>query len=224
VTLTNNSICYNTANGNGPSPSGNGGGVLIRLSDDHDTANIYNNIVWNNSAVNNGSDFHIDNDGNENLFRSQVNLYSNDFDQSAAGFYIKLFIPIDPSNLNNANPLFADSANDDYHITAGSPCKDAGDNSAPSLPERDMDDEPRIIEGVVDMGADEFVDLCEGDFDTDSDVDGSDLAVFAADFGRTDCASGLPCEGDFDTDNDVDGSDLAVFAADFGRTDCPTSD
>ena len=28
---------------------------------------------------------------------------------------------------------------------------------------------------------------CEGDFDSDEDVDGSDLAVFAADFGRTDC-------------------------------------
>lgn len=62
---------------------------------------------------------------------------------------------------------------------------------------------------------------CEGDFDTDSDVDGSDLALFAADFGRTDCDSGPECEGDFDHDNDVDGSDLAVFAADFGRTDCP---
>jgi hypothetical protein len=59
----------------------------------------------------------------------------------------------------------------------------------------------------------------DGDFDGDHDVDGSDLAVFAADFGRTDCSG--DCEGDFDTDNDVDGSDLAVFAADFGRTDCP---
>jgi len=63
---------------------------------------------------------------------------------------------------------------------------------------------------------------CEGDFNGDRDVDGSDLAVFAADFGRTDCASGPPCEGDFDNDTDVDGSDLAVFAADFGRTDCLT--
>ena len=60
---------------------------------------------------------------------------------------------------------------------------------------------------------------CEGDFDTDGDVDGSDLAIFAADFGRTNCSS--DCEGDFDFDNDVDGSDLATFAADFGRTDCP---
>ncbi|MFX0200171.1 MAG: hypothetical protein ACFFCW_28970 [Candidatus Hodarchaeota archaeon] len=32
---------------------------------------------------------------------------------------------------------------------------------------------------------------CEGDFDLDGDVDGSDLAVFAADFGRTDCP---PCQ------------------------------
>jgi hypothetical protein len=62
---------------------------------------------------------------------------------------------------------------------------------------------------------------CEGDFNNDTDVDGSDLAVFAADFGRTDCSGGPTCEGDFDGDNDVDGSDLATFAADFGRTDCP---
>ena len=67
----------------------------------------------------------------------------------------------------------------------------------------------------------ESVDACEGDFDGDSDVDGSDLAVFAADFGRTDCSD--DCEGDFEPDGDVDGSDLAIFAADFGRTDCPTS-
>ena len=63
--------------------------------------------------------------------------------------------------------------------------------------------------------------LCEGDFDNDGDVDGSDLAIFAADFGRTNCSVSPPCEGDFDHEGDVDGSDLALFAADFGRTDCP---
>jgi hypothetical protein len=62
---------------------------------------------------------------------------------------------------------------------------------------------------------------CRADFDNDGDVDGSDLAVFAADFGRTDCVLPPPCEGDFNKDGDVDGSDLALFAADFGRTDCP---
>ena len=60
---------------------------------------------------------------------------------------------------------------------------------------------------------------CEGDFSGDGDVDDADLAVFAADFGRTDCSG--DCEGDFIGDGDVDGSDFAVFAADFGRTDCP---
>jgi len=63
---------------------------------------------------------------------------------------------------------------------------------------------------------------CQGNFDNDGDVDGSDLAVFAADFGRTDCSPSNRCSGDFDSDGDVDGSDLATFAADFGRTDCPS--
>jgi hypothetical protein len=60
---------------------------------------------------------------------------------------------------------------------------------------------------------------CPGDFDNDNDVDGSDLSIFAADFGRTDCNG--DCEGDFDTDGDIDGSDLSVFASDFGKTHCP---
>lgn len=33
----------------------------------------------------------------------------------------------------------------------------------------------------------ETVEECEGDFDNDGDVDGADLAIFAADFGRTNC-------------------------------------
>ena len=44
---------------------------------------------------------------------------------------------------------------------------------------------------------------------------GTDLATFAADFGRTNCDTGEACEGDFDIDNDVDGSDLAVLAVTF---------
>jgi predicted CXXCH cytochrome family protein len=62
---------------------------------------------------------------------------------------------------------------------------------------------------------------CDGDFDHDGNVDSSDLAIFAADFGRTDCDEGEPCEGDFDGDDDVDGSNLTIFAADFGKTNCP---
>jgi hypothetical protein len=60
----------------------------------------------------------------------------------------------------------------------------------------------------------------EGDFDCDRDVDGSDLAIFAKEFGRTDCID--DCGGDFDGDSDVDGSDLARFAVNFGRTEGPS--
>ena len=61
---------------------------------------------------------------------------------------------------------------------------------------------------------------CQGDLDNDGDVDGSDLAVFAVDFGRTDCDTRSPSEDIFGDNNDVDWSDLAVFAGNFGGTDC----
>ncbi|MDL1982891.1 MAG: right-handed parallel beta-helix repeat-containing protein [Deltaproteobacteria bacterium] len=98
-----------------------------------------------------------------------------------------------------------------------------GNASGPSHPTSNPDGRGDWVSDYVNY--DPFVNYdfsaCEGDFDLDGDVDGSDLAVFAADFGRTDCDTGEKCEGNFDCDNDVVGSDLAVFAANFGRTDCP---
>ncbi len=65
--------------------------------------------------------------------------------------------------------------------------------------------------------------MCNGDFDGDGDVDGTDLGSFNTDFGRTDCSGASPCNGDFDNDGDVDGTDLGLFNSDFGRTDCPVT-
>jgi hypothetical protein len=57
---------------------------------------------------------------------------------------------------------------DDLHLTAGSPCIDAGDNAAPNLPSTDIDGDNRRIDDptvpdtgngdppIVDIGADEF--------------------------------------------------------------------
>ncbi len=64
----------------------------------------------------------------------------------------------------------------------------------------------------------EFAELCDGDFDSDGDVDGSDLSVFSGEFGQTACPK---CQADFDGDNDVDGTDLSTFSQSFGRTNCP---
>jgi hypothetical protein len=64
---------------------------------------------------------------------------------------------------------------------------------------------------------------CRGDLDEDGDVDGMDLALLLADWGRTDCCDGgvPPCVGALDDDCDVDVEDLGVLTHDFGRANCP---
>lgn len=142
VTLTNNTITGNSAETGGYHNS--------------DTVHIYNNIIYNNTAVSDGNDLSIENDGNNDFLPSLVNLYNNDFDQSASGIHIQISFSIDPSNLDNLDPLFVNAASGDYHLIGSSPCIDAGDNSAPALPETDKDGQPRIMDGIVDMGAYEY--------------------------------------------------------------------
>ena len=63
---------------------------------------------------------------------------------------------------------------------------------------------------------------CEGNFDTDVDVDGTDASRFKTDFGRSKiqnpCTNASTCNGDFDCDQDVDGTDASLFKKDFGRS------
>jgi len=146
VTLTNNTLTGNTA-------EAEGGGVWLKLNDNNNPGNLYNNIIWNNTAPE-GADLYIDNTGDDPFFPVTVKLFNNDFDQSSSGTYISEPFTIDPSNLDNANPLFVGSG--DYHLTASSPCINTGDNDAPDLPSTDKDGNPRIIGGTVDMGAYEF--------------------------------------------------------------------
>jgi len=71
---------------------------------------------------------------------------------------------------------------------------------------------------------------CEGNFDGDDNQDGSDAALFKADFGRdtynSPCSISESCNGNFDCDLDVDGTDAAKFKEDFGRdqynSPCPS--
>jgi len=147
ITLTNNTITDNY------STYGNyfGGGVHLLLGDSA-TVNIYNNIICNNIASK-GNDLAIWNDNDGNYLPAEVNLFNNDFDQSSKGTFIDIPFPIDPSNLDNEDPLFVDSDNGDYRLRANSSCIDAGTNDAPELPNTDEDGNPRIVNKIVDIGA-----------------------------------------------------------------------
>jgi hypothetical protein len=57
----------------------------------------------------------------------------------------------------DGDPGFVDSAGGDYCLSEGSPCIDTGDSSGiGELPPRDAYGQPRIRNGIVDMGASEF--------------------------------------------------------------------
>ncbi|OEU49732.1 MAG: hypothetical protein BA871_05730 [Desulfuromonadales bacterium C00003096] len=62
---------------------------------------------------------------------------------------------------------------------------------------------------------------CHGDFDGDSDVDGSDMAVFALAYGKQSGDAGYDERCDFVDDNVINASDLEILAQEFGETECP---
>ena len=55
------------------------------------------------------------------------------------------------------NPSFSNESIGNYRLNATSPCIDAGTNESPGTTLTDLDGNPRIYNGVVDMGAFEFV-------------------------------------------------------------------
>lgn len=134
--LVNNTVTQNAA-------GANGGGVRIVLDGTSEIVNACNNILFGNTATGNGDDAYISGTGSRKEF-------VNNNASGVAGFW-DLFT----GNLDLA-PAFADTANGDYHLTAISPCVNAGTNTAPQLPTTDLDGDPRIAGGRVDMGAYEF--------------------------------------------------------------------
>jgi len=149
ITLTNNTITGNTDSSSALVV----GGVHFNA---RETCNIYNNIIWGN----NGWDIDI----------GQQALVTNGYNNN----YTNMSYPPTNSWTNSAgnideDPLFVDPTNADYHLQEDSPCIDTGTNSAPELPVKDFEGDPRTLDGdmngtsTVDMGADEYVADTDGD-------------------------------------------------------------
>jgi hypothetical protein len=71
-------------------------------------------------------------------------------------------------------PMFVDPAQGDYHLFYASPCRNTGDSGAVTEME-DFEGDPRIADGFVDMGADEFYHhlYCTGDFSSGGSIEGN---------------------------------------------------
>ena len=72
ITVTNNTMTLNEA------VDGEGGGILLVVQSET-TADIYNNIAYNNSATVAGSDIFVNDDPDLNVFGATINLVANDF-------------------------------------------------------------------------------------------------------------------------------------------------
>ena len=141
MTILNNTIFSNNVN------SGNGGGIYFNGC----FGAITNTIFWNNSAAT-GPEMWI---GKTN-YPSILTVNNSDVKGGQSSVYIE------PNSILNwgpgmidSDPLFVDPVNFDLHLTYSSPCRNTGDNSAITKL-YDLENDPRIVDGTVDMGADEF--------------------------------------------------------------------
>ncbi len=132
----------------------------------------------------------------------------------------------DPNNPTNifCDPCFAydDETLGNFHLSANSPCIDEGDNTNVITGETDIDNEDRINDTYVDMGADEYYSCdsgisCTLDYNADGVVNLKEFALFEKAWHNYDPATNSDPNENYDTrcdlDNDqyIDLDDLMIF-------------
>lgn len=124
----------------------NEGGACVGTYDDSATAQIYNNIIYDNTANAGGDALYVESDGDGNGTGLTIALFNNN---------------LGPDKYNRDNnitsaPMLVDPENGDFHLQSDSLCTDAGNNSAPGLPDTDFEEDPRIVGVALDIAADEY--------------------------------------------------------------------
>ena len=152
----------NTIYGN--SSLGNGGGVALIVSGTSELLNVYNNIIWGNTATVSGGDVWLSGTGQKKIFSN------NDADNLYGVWDLA-------QNNIDLSPKFFDPVNCDFHIQTTSPCRSVGTTTAPSLPSTDLEGNPRIVNGLVDIGCYQFTTTVPHPADTNKD-----FVISAAEF------------------------------------------
>jgi len=179
-TVTNCTFSGNSAKDGGGMYNWNGGSPTVS-----------NCILWGNIA---GGGAQIYNDGTSSATVSYSDV--------EGGWNGTGNIPADPLFVDANGPDgIAGTEDDNVHLRGYSPCINAGDPGGDYSGQVDVDGQPRVAYGRVDMGADEVFPAA-GDFEPDGDVDFADFAEFAIYWMETNCGNcggaDLTCEGDVD--------------------------
>jgi len=104
----------------------------------------------------------------------------------------------------NANPLFVNGYHLSGALSGSSVCINSGNpNYVPEPCETDLDGNPRVLYGRIDMGAYEFVTPAPGDIDGDGDIDYGDFVLFKAAFTFTQRSPNYTLRADLDADGRV---------------------
>jgi hypothetical protein len=119
----------------------------------HCQIDIVNTILWDDQGLT-AKEIYLGSASQPSV----LDISHSDVDGGQASIYVE-----SGSTLNwgpgmiDADPLLANPiSHGDAHLKYTSPCRNAGDDSAPGLPSEDFEGDPRIALGTVDMGADEF--------------------------------------------------------------------
>ncbi len=136
--ISNNTIVYNSA------PRGSGIHCSVLSS-----PTVINTIVWSNTR---GQQIYI---GSYEYPSTLTIRYSN-VKGGRDSVTVEELCDLDwGEGMITEFPVFK---NDSAHISISSPCRDAGDpDFIPDVGETDIDGDPRIVGGRVDMGADEWM-------------------------------------------------------------------